>query len=120
MFSAVFGVVLFGGMLIAICVTKEIGRKAFYIIFFACATLFYVDDMIKELLWRVTVSYQTIEIRNGYGISKSYFIKDISRVKEESHNIVLFVGNKKIAKISKDCENFILLQTRLDYEKKSS
>lgn len=107
-------------MLVAFCVTKEEGSKVFYIIFFACATLINVEWLMNELLWRVTVSYQTIEIRNSYGYKKSYFIRDISRVKEESNHILLFVGDKKIAKISKDCENFILLRTRLDYEKKSS
>ncbi len=118
-FSAAFGAVLFGGMLILCCVLKEEEIGAFYIIFFACATLVNVDWLMNELLWRVTVSYQTIEIRNSHGYKKSYFIRDISRVKEESNHILLFVGDKKIAKISKDCENFILLRTRLDYEKKS-
>ena len=119
MFSDVFGVVFFGGIFIACCFSKEEEIGLFYIIFFACATLMYAVNLISKLLWRVKVSYYTIEIRNSFGISRSYFIKDISKVKEERNHIVLFAGDGKIAKISKDCENFIFLQTRLDYEKKS-
>lgn len=117
MVSSVFSVVLFGGLLIALCVSKDEEIEPVYVILLACFTLFFAIDLINKLLWKVTVNYNTIQIRNSFGKSEKYLIREITDVKEERHYLVLYIEDKKVAKISKDCENFLFLQERLLYEK---
>lgn len=117
MVSSVFSVVLFGGLLIALCVSKDEEIEPVYVILSACFTLFCAIDLINKLLWKVTVNYNTIQIRNSFGKSEKYLIREITDVKEERHHLVLYIEDKKVAKISKDCENFLFLQERLLYEK---
>lgn len=112
----VFGVVMFGGVFLAFCICNDDEIQPFYYIAFAGITLFYLIDLICILLWRVTVDYNTIHIRNSFGRTITFAIRDITKVQEQQNHIVLYVGDKKIVKISKDYENYLLLQERLMYE----
>lgn len=112
----VFGVMMFGGIFLAFCICNDEEIQPFYYIAFAGITLFYLIDLICVLLWRVTVNYNTIHIRNSFGKTITFAIRDITKVQEQQNHIVLYVGDKKIVKISKDYENYLLLQERLMYE----
>ena len=51
-----------------------------------------------------------------FGGIEKYSIREITEAHEEKHHIILYTINAEIGKISKDCENFLLLQERLTYE----
>ena len=114
--SAVFGVVLFGGFFIACLVCRDETIGTFYVIVFALFTLLGLTELIPALLWRITVNYNVIHIRNSYGRTESYDFREITMIKEQKNHIILYAGEKKIVKVSKDYKNFTLLQERLRYE----
>lgn len=70
-------------------------------------------DLFSELLWKVTVDFRTISIRNILGIVKTYEMRQITKVVEQEQHIVLYAGQKKMAKIAKCSKNFQLLFERL-------
>ena len=76
-------------------------------------TIFFLSEALHALLWKITMDYHTISIRNSFGIVKKYEIAQITKVQESEHFIVLFSGQKKIAKIFKDYKNFDFLLERL-------
>lgn len=112
----VFSVMLFGGMLLAFCIQREEELTPFYYIAFAALTLFCLIELIGTLLWRVTVDYSTIRIRNSFGRTVTFTIREITRVQEQQNHIILYVGDKRIARIFKGYENYLLLQERLMHE----
>ena len=61
----------------------------------------------------MTVNYDSICVRNKFGIEKSYLWKEITMVQEWSGGADLFVGNKRIVKVATDNENYTPLMVRL-------
>ena len=59
------------------------------------------------------MDFHTISIRKFPGIVKTYEIRQITKVDELEHFIVLYAGQKKIAKIAKTDKNFQNLFERL-------
>ena len=76
-------------------------------------TIFFLSEALHALLWKITMDYHTISIRNSFGIVKKYEITQITKVQESEHFIILFSGQKKIAKIFKSYKNFDFLLERL-------
>ncbi|MBD5519038.1 MAG: hypothetical protein HDR07_11355 [Lachnospiraceae bacterium] len=72
-----------------------------------------LDNLLQTLLWKVTVDYRTICIRYFIGVVKTYDIREITKVEEQKVHIILYAGDKKIAKIAKDRKNFQYLFERL-------
>jgi hypothetical protein len=68
---------------------------------------------IHVLLWRITIDFHSISIRNSFGIVKSYEIRQITKVVEREEYIILYIGENKTAKISKGGKNFPYFMERL-------
>lgn len=75
--------------------------------------LLILPNTISTLLWKVTMDFHTISIRNYLGITRTYEIRQISKVLELENHIVLYAGKKKVAKIAKNSKNFSYLFERL-------
>ncbi len=75
--------------------------------------LLILPNTISTLLWKVTMDFHTISIRNYLGITRTYEIRQISKVLELENHIVLYAGEKKVAKIAKNSKNFSYLFERL-------
>ena len=111
--------VLFGGTFIAMIFNREEMQAEApdnYILYYAVCLLIALVGLVSffnAMLRKVTVTYRTISIRNFIGRVKTYSFEEITNVVEEEHFILLFQGEKKIAKISKDDKNFALLAERL-------
>ncbi|MBD5456289.1 MAG: hypothetical protein HDR23_07425 [Lachnospiraceae bacterium] len=78
-----------------------------------CLLLLFIQDLFHALFWKVTVDFHTISIRKFPGMVKTYEIRQITKVDELEHFIVLYAGQKKIAKIAKTDKNFQNLFERL-------
>lgn len=91
-------------------------RTEFELIYQIIAVVFLIlclDDLFQTLSWKVTVDYRTISIRYFIGIVKIYDIREITKVEEQKVHIILYAGEKKIAKIAKESQNFEYLFERL-------
>lgn len=75
--------------------------------------LAFLPHALSTLLWKVTMDYRTLSIRNFLGITRTYEIRQITKVIELENFVVLYVGEKKIAKIAKSSQNFPYLFERL-------
>ena len=84
-----------------------------YYIFFTLTMLFTLTHMIATLVEKVTLDYNTLSVRNSFGIVKTYEIRQITGIIEEKHHIILCAGSQEIVKISKDLKNFDYLLARL-------
>lgn len=115
---AVFALVFFGGLLIAEfwVWVKEGELDTICMLLSLCFASYSLIDLINKLRWKVTVSYDTMQIRNSFGGIEKYLIQEIVEAHEEKHDIILYTINSGIGKISKDCENFLLLQEWLIYK----
>lgn len=77
------------------------------------AMLISFPILFSNLLWKATIDFHNISIRNSLGIVKNYEMRQITKVVELEHYIILYIGQKKIAKIAKDNKNFQYLFERL-------
>lgn len=75
--------------------------------------LFFIPNFLSTMLWKVTVDFRTIAVRNSLGVTKTYEIRQITEVAELENHIVLYAGEQKIVKIAKDSKNFQYLFERL-------
>ena len=108
----IFGIVVFGACLSAAIIMREEITIIFIIgVGFLSAKL--LIDIVNKVLWKVTVNYDSICVRNKFGIEKSYLWKEITMVQEWSGGADLFVGNKRIVKVATDNENYTPLMVRL-------
>ena len=110
---AVFGALFLDGMVVAILVLGVENLEFIYrvgLIFFA---IIFTINLVNELLWRVTVTYSHIYIRNGCGMEKAYSLREITCVKQESARAMLFVGKKKIVMVGAGDNNYSVLLERL-------
>lgn len=91
-------------------------RKEFELFYQVAALimlLLFLPNAFSTLLWKVTMDYQTLSIRTFPGITRTYEIRKITKVIELENFVVLYVGEKKIAKIAKSSKNFPYLFERL-------
>lgn len=72
----------------------------------------FFQDLFHNFFWKVTVDFNTISIRKFPWLIKTYEICQITEVEELENFIVLYVQEKKAAKISKDSKNFQYLFER--------
>lgn len=115
-FASLFGVLLFGGCLIAVCIEwilsieeVNLGMLIILIVF----TVVSAVSLINELLWKITVIKNLIYIRSEFGRKKVFLIQQITRALEDEYNLFLFVGEKQIAKVDKNCKNYRFLSDRI-------
>lgn len=87
-----------------------------YLIILIVMTLVFLCDMLHVLLWKVTVDYQNIAVRNFLGITRTYALREITRMEERDGCIYLYSAKKKLAKIAKDSDNFAYLMERFREE----
>ena len=109
--------VLIDLLLIVPCTVFTLWNRAEFELIYQISALVllltFLPHALSTLLRKVTMDYQTISIRNFPGITRTYNIWQITKVIELEHFIVLYVGEKKIAKIAKDSKNFSYLFERL-------
>lgn len=109
--------VLIDLLLIVPCTVFTLWNRAEFELIYQISALVllltFLHHALSTLLRKVTMDYQTISIRNFPGITRTYNIWQITKVIELEHFIVLYVGEKKIAKIAKDSKNFSYLFERL-------
>lgn len=115
-FSNVFMVVFFGGCFIAMLLWEGEEPESIYGILLAAFTLLGLWELSETLLWRVSVTYNTVSVRNNLGKIKTYPFREITYAKEEKNHIILYSDRRKIVKICKDYENVALLWERLKRE----
>lgn len=72
-----------------------------------------IPNFLSTMIWKVTVDFHTISVRNALGIVKTYEIRQITEVAELEHYIILYAGEKKVTKIAKSSQNFQYLFERL-------
>lgn len=114
---AVFGLILWSGMF-AVCIwgREEIKGEPYYLFcyaFFFLMFLFGIEEFFRTMVRKVTVTYREIQVRNSIGRVHSYSLRDITKVEEKDAFIILYINEKKIAKIEKADKNFALLMERL-------
>lgn len=81
-------------------------NELFYHILMASVMLYLIPTGMHALLWKVTVDSHTLSVRNSFGIVKTYEIDQITRVEKKGNQVILYVNDKPITKISKYAENF--------------
>ena len=87
--------------------------------FFYFAVLLFItavslSEFIPKMLFKISVSNHEISVRKGVRKELVYTMREISRVETKGNFIVLYMGSKRIAKISKECENAIILADWLE------
>lgn len=112
------GVLSFLGFAIlsALVIWKHVELELPYIIILIAMTLLFLFDMFRVLLWKITVDYQKISVRNFLGITRTYTLREITRIEERDSYIILYSTKKKLAKIAKDSEHFVSLMERFRRE----
>lgn len=91
-------------------------------IFFSVLALIALSYLICCIYWKMTVSGRNITIRRAFREKQEYDISDITKVNTDDQNIVLFAGEKKVAKIAIRDENcnalmHLLLQVEIPFYK---
>lgn len=103
-------------LVIVPCMVYLLWNRAEFELIYQIAALImlltFLPHALSTLLWKVTMDYQTISIRKFPGITKTFEIRQITKVIELELFIVLYVGEKKVAKIAKDSKNFPYLFER--------
>lgn len=112
------GVFSFLGFAILTVLTlwKHVELELPYLIILIAMTLLFLLEMLRVLLWKITVDYQTISIRNSLGITRTYTLHEITRIEERGSYILLYSAKKKLAKIAKDSNHFAYLMARFQRE----
>ena len=83
--------------------------EPYYYLFVVVATLLTLvggTEFISQMLRKVSVCNHRISVRNGIGRVRSYDVEEISAVERKTHDLILYAGGKRIAKVSKDDTNF--------------
>lgn len=87
--------------------------ELFFQILVTLMMLYFFAKIIAISLWKVTLDYYTLSVRNSFGIVKTYEIRQITGIIEEKTRIVLCAGDREIVSISKKLKNFDYLMERL-------
>lgn len=100
-------VLLVGGALILLW--NERSLEAFYKIVTIVFIILMIGYIIYSLIRKVTVSFNTIYVKNILSKEKEYSLREITRVCWRRENIVIYAGERKIAKVSSEYKNFSYL-----------
>lgn len=116
---AAFLSALFGGILIAVLVNgrelyrENSGEYLVYLVGFLLFTVINLTELMRTMLWRVTVSWRTIMVRDSLGRTASYSMGELTEALERKHDLELYAAGKMIVRIRKDNKNYALLTARL-------
>jgi Formate hydrogenlyase subunit 3/Multisubunit Na+/H+ antiporter, MnhD subunit len=117
-FRAVFGLLLGTGMFVGgIFCWNELREETYWFFYYAVILLMFaagIGEFTKAMFWKVTVTYREIHVRDAVGRVRTYALRDITRVEEKDAIIILYVNQKKIAKIDKASKNSALLVERIN------
>lgn len=103
-------------ILSAVVLWNRVELEPPYLIILIAMTLLFLFDMLRVLLWKITVDYQNISVRNFLGITRTYALHEITRIEERGSYIILYSAKKKLAKIAKDSDHFTYLMERFRRE----
>lgn len=103
-------------ILTVLALWKHVELELPYFMILIAMTLLFLFEMLRVLLWKITVDYQTISIRNSFGITRTYALHEITRIEERGSYILLYSAKKKLAKIAKDSTHFPYLMERFQRE----
>lgn len=115
---AIFFLVFFGGIFIAILWNREellsegVGDSVFLLICYLMITAVCVKNFMCKILRKITVSYRMISVRNALGKTVSFSMGEITKVLEKKHDMEIYVNGKMIVRVSKDDHNYALLVER--------
>lgn len=100
---------LFGGYFVAMLIFPDETVDLFLYILSAGLAVVSLYDCLRQLIWKLTVSFHNISVRALLKGEKSYSIQSITMVCMEKNDMIIYAGNKKIAKIFSDYKNYPLL-----------
>lgn len=80
------------------------------------AAVVCMSDFIPTALFKISVSHHEISVRKGIRREVVYTMREISKVETKGNFIVLYMGGKRVAKVSKECKNAVYLAEWLDRE----
>lgn len=95
------------------------GEDSWFFFCFAAVlfmTVMSMSDFIPKVLFRISVSRHEISIRRGIRKEVVYTKREITKVKTKGNFIVLYMGGRRLAKVSKEYKNAIFLAEWLDGE----
>lgn len=72
-------------------------------------TVVGLTDFIPKMLFKISVSNHEIRVRKGIRKELTYTKREITRVETKGNFIVLYMGGKRIAKVSKEYKNAVYL-----------
>lgn len=104
------------GLMIIFCLDERM--ELIYYILYICFIIMSLQALIHSIVWRITVSYNTINIRNMFGRVKSYSIREVKIIQQDKEHIEIFTDDKKIAMVTSDCKNYSLLLEWFKYNEK--
>ena len=107
------GIISFGGLLIVALVFVKDELDFVYYLIFILLTALSLDSFIESMLWKVTVTFKTIEVKKKFRKKRVYSLYKISKVYVGKDFAIVFVGEKEIVKIFEYYANFQLLMDRL-------
>lgn len=94
-------------------------EEPYYFWYVACFTLLFLLGLsifIPQMLRKVSVCNHRIRVRNSFGRVRTYDAGEITKVKRKENYLVLYVGEKRIAKVYKDDVNFASFEEWLNRE----
>lgn len=95
------------GLMIIFCLDERM--EFYYYILYICFNIMFLLTLVHSMIWKITVSYNSISIRNMFGRVKSYSIREITMIQQNKFHIEIIADDKKIAKVTSDCKNYSFL-----------
>ena len=116
---AVFFFVLGAGLYVGLLVCLEQLRQEdpdYYLFYILGSFVFLAvsaEELLRAMMWKLNVSYRTIQIRNTLGGTYSFSFDDIAALEAKEHYILLYVNGRKPVKVWMSYTNYALLVERL-------
>ncbi|MCL2817661.1 MAG: hypothetical protein FWD39_04665 [Clostridiales bacterium] len=110
---AVLLLLVFGGSLVGVIFWPNETVDLFVYLGISGAFLASLYFLANSLFWKITVTQDTLFVKNTFGVEKAYPIGEISKVEERRENFTLYAGTEKIVKIGKNAAGLQSLLERL-------
>lgn len=95
---------ILGGLSIFILLDGTAGL--FYEIICVVGFILFAGFIIYSMIWKVTVSFDSMYVKVIFRKEKKYYLNEITRVHCRKENIVIYAGERKIVKVSFGHKNF--------------
>ena len=116
---AAFCFVVGAGLFIGFMVTLEQFRQEepdSYLFFIIVSFLFFVGaatELMRVMVWKLTVNYRTIRIQSAFGGTYSFTFDDIVALETKELYSLLHVNGRKPIKVWMSYKNYALLEERV-------